>query len=79
MDDHSALRRALTRKIMTEPSDSERHTKIHQEKTYHDIAITKDSAGPMAAGRTTYREEYQCNYGPDLDEPVDGTESGHEF
>jgi hypothetical protein len=31
------------------------------------------------AGRTAYRGEYQRDYGPDLDEPFDQTESGHAF
>ena len=63
---------------MTEPRNSEHPTKVHQEKTYHGVASTKGGAG-AAAGRTAYREEYQRDYGPDLDEPSDGTESAHEF
>jgi hypothetical protein len=31
------------------------------------------------AGRMMYREEYQRDYGPDLDESVDEAESGHKF
>jgi hypothetical protein len=50
---------------------------MHKEKTYHGVASTKGGAGAVAAGRTAYREEYQRDYGPDLDEPLDGTESGH--
>jgi hypothetical protein len=62
---------------MTESRNSEHHTKMHQEKTYHGVASTKGGAGAVAAGRTAYREEYQRDYGPDLDEPLDRTESGH--
>ncbi len=65
---------------MTEPRDNEHQTELHQEETFHGVAVTHDGAGPMAAvGRTAYREEYKRDYGPDLDEPLDGTESGHEF
>jgi hypothetical protein len=32
-----------------------------------------------AAGRTAYRDEFERDFGPDLDEPLDVTESGHEF
>jgi hypothetical protein len=63
---------------MTEPRNSEHHTKVHQEKTYHGVASTKGGAG-AAVGRIAYREDYQRDYGPDLDELLDGTESGHEF
>ena len=31
------------------------------------------------AGRTAYRDEYLRNHGPDLDESLDGTESGQEI
>ena len=61
---------------MTASRNSEHHTKVHQEKTYHSVASTKNGAGAVA-GRTAYREEYQRNYGPDLDEPLDRTESGY--
>jgi hypothetical protein len=53
--------------------------KAHQERTYHGVMSAKGGAGPVAAGRTAYREEYERNYGPDLDEPLDRAESGHEF
>ena len=63
---------------MSGPRNSENHTKVHQEKTYHGVASTKGGAG-AAVGRMAYREDYQRDYGPDLDELLDGTESGHEF
>jgi hypothetical protein len=44
------------------------------------VASTKGRAAAAVAGRTAYREEYPRDYyGPDLDESLDGTESGHEF
>jgi hypothetical protein len=63
---------------MTEPRNSGHHTKVFQEDTYHALASAKVGA-KAPAGRTAYREEYQRDYGPDLDEPRDGIESGHEF
>jgi hypothetical protein len=30
-------------------------------------------------GSAAYREDYLSDHGPDLDEPLDKTESGHEF
>jgi hypothetical protein len=71
-------------KIMTELRNSEQdkntdhHKNLYHEKTYHGVASTKGGAR-LAAGRTAYREEYQRDYGPDLDEPLDVTESGQEF
>jgi hypothetical protein len=64
---------------MTEPRNNRQHTKVHQEKKYHRVASRKGGAEAVTAGRTAYREEYQRDYGPDLDEPLDGTESRHEF
>ena len=37
---------------------------------------SKRIGGPIAAGRPAYREEYMRDHGPDLDEWLDGTESG---
>jgi hypothetical protein len=62
---------------MTEPRNSEFYTKVHQKLTYHRIASTKGGGVAVAAGRSAYREDYQHDYGPDLDEPLDRTESGH--
>jgi hypothetical protein len=41
--------------------------------------VEQGGAAAAVAGRTAYREEYQRDYGPDLDESLDGIESGHEF
>ena len=38
----------------------------------------KTSGGPAAAGTPAYPEEYMRDHGPDLDESLDGTESGQE-
>ena len=64
---------------MTEPRISEYHTKVHQQKGYYGVASTKGGAVAAVAGRTAYREEFQRDYGPDLDESLDGIESRHEF
>ena len=62
---------------MTERRNTDHHTKVHQQEKYYGVASTKGGA-VAAAGRTAYREEYQRDHGPDLDESIDGTESGHE-
>jgi hypothetical protein len=36
-------------------------------------------AAAVVAGRAAYREEYLRDHGPDLDEWLDGTESGQEI
>jgi hypothetical protein len=64
---------------MTEPRNNEHHSKVHQQEKYYGVASTKGGAASTMVGRTAYREEYQRDYGPDLDESSDGTESGHEF
>jgi hypothetical protein len=64
---------------MTKPKNSEDHTKARQEATYHSEASTKGGGGAVVTGRTAYRQEFERDYGPDLDEPLDGIESGHEF
>jgi hypothetical protein len=63
---------------MTEPRNGEPHVEAHQ-RTYYGVTSAKGGTGPLPAGRTAYREEYQRDYGPDLDEPPDRAESGHEF
>lgn len=64
---------------MTESRNGEHRTKIHKEETYRRVASTKGGTVSVVAGRTAYREEHQRDYGPDRDEPLDGTESWHEF
>jgi hypothetical protein len=61
---------------MTEPRNSEHHTKAHRQEKYYAVASTKGGAAAAVAGRTTYRGEFQRDYGPDLYEPLDGTETG---
>lgn len=72
------LREILTRTAMTNPRSSEQHTKTVQEPAYRSFASTSGGASGVA-GRTPYREEFQRDHGPDLDERLDGTESGREF
>jgi hypothetical protein len=64
---------------MTEPRNSEHHTKVHQQQKHYGVASTKGGAAAAVAGKTAYREEFQRDYGPDLDESLDRTESRHEF
>jgi hypothetical protein len=63
---------------MTKSRNSAHSTKTHQEKTYDDAPSAKVRRGAVTAGRTTYREDYQRDHGPDLDESQDGAESGQE-
>ena len=64
---------------MTERRNSEHRTKIDQQDRSYGVAIANGGAAVALAGRTAYREEYQRDRGPDLDESLDGIESGHEF
>lgn len=66
---------------MTEPSKSQHHSKARREDPSHGAARTqrRGAGGAAAAGRTAYRDEFERDYGPDPDEPLDRTESGHEF
>jgi hypothetical protein len=64
---------------MTEARNNEHRTKVHRQTKYYGVASTKSGAATAVAGRTAYREEFQRDYGPDLDEPLDGTESRREF
>lgn len=63
---------------MASPRTDEHHSKLHQLKTHRDLAGTDSGAG-APAGRSTYREEYEPDFGPDRDEPVERIESGHEY
>ena len=64
---------------MTEQRNSEHRAKIHGQDRTYGVAIANGGAEVALAGRTAYQEEYQHDRGPDLDESLDGTESGHEF
>jgi len=63
---------------MTKPKSSGHYTKVYQEDSYPGVTSPKGGAR-AAAGGAAYREEFQRDHGPDLDEPLDGTESGQEF
>ena len=62
---------------MTESRKSQHRPKGHRENAHRFAARAKP--GAEAAGRTNYREEFDRDYGPDLDEPLDSTESEHEL
>ncbi len=63
---------------MKKPRNNENH--VHQQEAHHDLASEKKSGAVVApASRAAYRDDYQCNYGPDLDEPLDRIESGRDF
>lgn len=64
---------------MMERRNSEQRTKMDLQDTTYGVAIANDGAAVALAGRTAYREEYQRDRGPDLDESLDEIESGHEF
>ena len=64
---------------MTEQRNSEHRTKIHLQDRSYGVAIANAGVPVALAGRTAYQEEYQHDRGPDLDESLDGIESGHEF
>ena len=40
--------------------------------------VPRKVTGGALAGRAAYRDEYMRDHGPDLDEWLDGTESGQE-
>ena len=64
---------------MTQQRNSEHRTKVYQQDRSYGVARANGSAAVALAGRTAYREEFQRDHGPDLDESLDGIESGHEF
>ena len=62
---------------MTEQRSNPNRTKVHRPEKYY--VVTSAKGGAAAAGRGAYREEFQRDYGPDLDESLDGTESEPKF
>lgn len=50
-----------------------------QKKLYRGVLAAKRSVGDAATGAAIYREEFRRDIGPDQDEVIDRTESGHEF
>ena len=64
---------------MTQPRSSLLHPDIHRRAIYAGAAVRKSAATAAMAGRAAYREEFQPDHGPDLDESVDGTETGREL
>ena len=64
---------------MTEPRKSQPRlsAKPHRENAYR--VAERARLGAEWAGRTKYRDEFERDYGPDPDEPLDGTETEHEL
>jgi hypothetical protein len=67
----------LTGKPMTEPRRSQLRPKAHRENAYR--VAERARLGAEGAGRTKYRDEFEPDHGPDLDEPWDGTETEREL
>ena len=60
---------------MTQPRNAEHYTKVPLPPK--DYRANRTKGDPAAvAGRSAYRQDYERNYGPDLDEWLDATESG---
>jgi hypothetical protein len=53
--------------------NSEHHAKVHKKERYSPSEAKGDVV--VLAGRSAYREDFERNYGPDLDEWLDATES----
>jgi hypothetical protein len=64
---------------MTDTRKNHLHPPADKDKGRHEPARAKRRAGVMTAAATVYRGEFERDFGPDLDEPLDMTESGHEF
>jgi hypothetical protein len=64
---------------MTETRKSRPYPKADSDKGRHEPARAKRRAGVLAAAATVYRGEFERDFGPNPDEPLDVTESGHEF
>jgi hypothetical protein len=64
---------------MTETRKNHLHLPAYKDKGHHGAARAKRRAGVLAEASTAYRGEFDRDFGPDLDEPLDVTESGHEF
>lgn len=50
----------------------------YQHFANYDVARAKNRA-LSTTSNAAYREEYQRDHGPDFEEPLDMTESGHEI
>ena len=55
------------------------YPKAEWDKRHLVAARAARRAGVLAAAATIYRDEFARDFGPDPDEPLDVTESGHEF
>ena len=64
---------------MTESKRTLHLPTARKPRTHHGAVAAKRKIGDTATGSSIYREEFQRDIGPDQDEFVDRTESGHEF
>lgn len=64
---------------MTETKKTPHPPKARKPKLYRGALAAKRNVGDFATGAAIYREEFQRDIGPDQDEVIDRTESGHEF
>jgi hypothetical protein len=64
---------------MTETKKTPQTPKARKPKLYHGALAAKRSVGDVTTGAAIYREEFRRDIGPDQDEVIDRTESGHEF
>jgi len=67
---------------MTDPRNIAHDKRVQQEKKHHGEPGTHGSHNPPRPGRKPHMPHEPANepigHGPDLDEPVDHTESGEE-
>jgi hypothetical protein len=63
---------------MIKSSSNEHPTNRFPAGTRHGIAASQSDVESIA-GRSAYREDYECDHGPDPDESLDAMESGREF
>lgn len=57
---------------------SQLHPRVDQNQWQYGAVLVKRRAAILAAGAVAYRNEFDRDYGPDLDEPQDAVESGQE-
>ena len=64
---------------MTDTRKNHLRPKADQVKGRHGPDRAKRREGLLMGAAIAYRDEFERDFGPDPDEPLDVTESGHEF